>query len=120
MRISDWSSDVCSSDLAVDREAAAEAGGDLFVEDHRGRARRAFIDDDAHRVGADIDDGGSADRLFGGAQEIQPLLNLHAYRRRAWGRPDACRSEEHTSELQSIMRISSDVFCLKQKNIKYT
>src|SRR3546814_9541109 len=29
-----------------------------------------------------------------------------------------CRSEEHTSELQSLMRISSAVFCLKKKNIK--
>src|SRR3546814_6727078 len=30
--------------------------------------------------------------------------------------PDAYRSEEHTSELQSLMRISYAVFCLKQKN----
>src|SRR3546814_1503736 len=30
--------------------------------------------------------------------------------------PDLCRSEEHTSELQSLMRISYAVFCLKQKN----
>src|SRR3546814_5268707 len=40
---------------------------------------------------------------------------------RAWRRwPDSCaaaRSEEHTSELQSLMRISYDVFCLKTKNI---
>src|SRR3546814_9129788 len=32
------------------------------------------------------------------------------------GRPDAVRSEEHTSELQSLMRISYAVFCLKKKN----
>src|SRR3546814_9515363 len=32
----------------------------------------------------------------------------------------ACRSEEHTSELQSLMRISNAVFCLKKKNIKNT
>src|SRR3546814_4704237 len=31
-----------------------------------------------------------------------------------------CRSEEHTSELQSLMRISYAVFCLKKKNIKLT
>src|SRR3546814_6825845 len=34
-----------------------------------------------------------------------------------WG--SFCRSEEHTSELQSLMRISYAVFCLKKKNIKY-
>src|SRR3546814_6712951 len=32
----------------------------------------------------------------------------------------AARSEEHTSELQSLMRISYAVFCLKKKNIKQT
>src|SRR3546814_2042999 len=31
--------------------------------------------------------------------------------------PAACRSEEHTSELQSLMRISYAVFCLKKKNM---
>src|SRR3546814_9132395 len=37
-----------------------------------------------------------------------------------WGGPSKCRSrsEEHTSELQSLMRISYAVFCLKTKNIK--
>src|SRR3546814_2229068 len=33
-------------------------------------------------------------------------------------RPNAARSEEHTSELQSLMRISYDVFCLKKKRRK--
>src|SRR3546814_5216850 len=33
--------------------------------------------------------------------------------------PDVDRSEEHTSELQSLMRISYAVFCLKKKNNKY-
>src|SRR3546814_5127180 len=32
-----------------------------------------------------------------------------------WHRHEACRSEEHTSELQSLMRISYAVFCLKKK-----
>src|SRR3546814_19552642 len=32
---------------------------------------------------------------------------------------DLCRSEEHTTELQSLMRISYDVFCLKKKKTKY-
>src|SRR3546814_5283725 len=34
----------------------------------------------------------------------------------AFGREDLARSEEHTSELQSLMRISYAVFCLKKKN----
>src|SRR3546814_8925184 len=37
-----------------------------------------------------------------------------------WSRPNSGRSEEHTSELQSLMRISYAVFCLKQKNNKQT
>src|SRR3546814_4689764 len=38
----------------------------------------------------------------------------------AWRQPDAGRSEEHTSELQSLMRISYAVFCLKKKRNKNT
>src|SRR3546814_9789921 len=38
--------------------------------------------------------------------------------RRLAGDADTCRSEEHTSELQSLMRISYAVFCLKKKNKK--
>src|SRR3546814_3188737 len=81
MRISDWSSDVCSSDLI-------EA---MFIDDivHVANGRFQALLDDA--------------RLFG----------------RDWGfRLADTRSEEHTSELQSLMRISYAVFCLKKK--KYT
>src|SRR3546814_2845062 len=39
---------------------------------------------------------------------------------RSIGRNHATRSEEHTSELQSLMRISYAVFCLKKKTTKYT
>src|SRR3546814_8323811 len=50
-------------------------------------------------------------RLLGGLSSILRVL----------GRPHASRSEEHTSELQSLMRISYAVFCLKKKtNDKYT
>src|SRR3546814_7594788 len=44
--------------------------------------------------------------------------NYLRYMERA--RSDMLRSEEHTSELQSLMRISFSVFCLKKKNRKYT
>src|SRR3546814_9156762 len=62
-------------------------------------------------------------------QREQRSLDLHARRRglipipvATWSGLDACyeikvsRSEEHTSELQSLMRISYAVFCLKKKN----
>src|SRR3546814_5741825 len=80
MRISDWSSDVCSSDLLQPVEHAA-LGGRLLALACRRRFRRWALR----------------------------------------GRPEAvehARSEEHTSELQSLMRISYAVFCLKKKKKK--
>src|SRR3546814_4964973 len=50
------------------------------------------------------------------ATEHQPAEHLP---RRGGGRPGAQRSEEHTSELQSLMRISYAVFCLKKKKKIY-
>src|SRR3546814_7676415 len=60
------------------------------------------------------------------ADEVDRLLRPETLRRAetiadhlaALGAPPALRSEEHTSELQSLMRISYAVFCLKQKKIK--
>src|SRR3546814_4262321 len=83
MRISDWSSDVCSSDL-----------------DHR-RVDRERDRADAHLLW--LDDPFAAD-LPGGRDGA--LLDRVAV---------PGRSEEHTSELQSLMRISYAVFCLKKK-----
>src|SRR3546814_9017407 len=96
MRISDWSSDVCSSDLRhVFAVLLARLG---FVgEDHR----RVFAvrDDDQRRTCKDAIQG------FW-------IIDQHVAGRRAHEH----RSEEHTSELQSLMRISYAVFCLKKKN----
>src|SRR3546814_1035981 len=97
MRISDWSSDVCSSDL------------------------RRQSDDDAASQPRMAGDAGAASarlrrfRLFGARSRSRAL------RRRGGGEPYAAvrRSEEHTSELQSLMRISYDVFCLTNKT-QYT
>src|SRR3546814_4052965 len=109
MRISDWSSDVCSSDL-IDAEAREGAfvaakldpvqpdvGDDArrveFQEAalaRRGRAKGAAIP--AHAaIGVDR-------RVAGRARIAEPVPRM--------------RSEEHTSELQSLMRISYAVFCL--------
>src|SRR3546814_6632650 len=99
MRISDWSSDVCSSDLLV--------GG--------------VVVDDQMQV---LVLGGLA---VDGLEEPQPLLmsvELIGHRQYLAGKHVQCgkqgghRSEEHTSELQSLMRISYAVFCLKKKNKK--
>src|SRR3546814_9041328 len=96
MRISDWSSDVCSSDLGrlpglgqrdrqlrgpphlLDQPVVAAA---IELQPHQDRARESL--------------GDRGEQL---AHRVRPA-----------------RSEEHTSELQSLMRISYAVFCLKKK-----
>src|SRR3546814_3767472 len=116
MRISDWSSDVCSSDLLF----AAFVGGVveiLKLEDifrirqplvvaefvaHIGQDQQARRD--PQRQPGDVDDRISA-VLGKRAQGDREIIAPH--------RTD--RSEEHTSELQSLMRISYAVFCLKKK-----
>src|SRR3546814_10436293 len=92
MRISDWSSDVCSSDLQR-CEGPDEKGHDLFLAVLPKRFEGG--DQDDNDIGIfDGDTDGSGHVSIGSA---------------------AKRSEEHTSELQSLMRISYAVFCLKKK-----
>src|SRR3546814_3321848 len=108
MRISDWSSDVCSSDLHPRRKAPQR----LVKGDLEGKGPFAMPEIDQHRDRPPIQVH---------AQEMQPPV-LES--RRA-GRPEEsrilvlARSEEHTSELQSLMRISYAVFCLKKKQHKH-
>src|SRR3546814_7915264 len=110
MRISDWSSDVCSSDL----EGAGGRGCAGRRERHAGAAHRGLLrlgrDRAAVRPGQCVlparrQDGGLHGPGAGGAG-----------RRRDGDRDGPRRSEEHTSELQSLMRISYAVFCLKKNN----
>src|SRR3546814_10774270 len=95
MRISDWSSDVCSSDLHLQRlrDPAPEPG-----------ALHPLHLQPVGHVGRD-------------AEMREQRIGLEHHVDRPPVRPDA-RSEEHTSELQSLMRISYAVFCLKQKKIQ--
>src|SRR3546814_3253520 len=106
MRISDWSSDVCSSDLRPQR---AEQ---LPVRRRRASERGGAAGDRAacpgHARGPAPDRGAAA---FGGDHRARARGHRRDARVRRAG-----RSEEHTSELQSLMRISYDVFCLKKKN----
>src|SRR3546814_5896548 len=86
MRNSDWSSDVCSSDLLVlhERDTALVVGPELGGQG------------DGLRLGGDV--------LIASSLRT-PLAEVVAR-----------RSEEHTSELQSLMRTSYAVFCLYKKN----
>src|SRR3546814_960340 len=112
MRISDWSSDVCSSDLAPERRpTGAPVDRRLLADHHRGRllARRG------HRLVAP--GPRRAGRPGSGRLPRHDLGHRHAVRlaARPARRCPPWRSEEHTSELQSLMRISYAVFCLKKK-----
>src|SRR3546814_4769325 len=100
MRISDWSSDVCSSDL--DREFHRNGSFDL----------NAVGAPPAHSEG--IGDGHKAARLPAALVQ-RAVRGVAKQPGDPAGHP---RSEEHTSELQSLMRISYAVFCLKKKNKK--
>src|SRR3546814_8104364 len=122
MRISDWSSDVCSSDLALEAERAAT---DLAAAEQAEEARR--VADKAEREAAKADktkahaSGGSRAiglRTYYTAELVDPVAALKHYKQ---AQPEAlkARSEEHT-ELQSLMRISYAVFCLKKKTQKRT
>src|SRR3546814_8915233 len=88
MRISYWSSDVCSSDLARHEQWIFQVRA---IDHVRNRQQTIEIDraiDLEHVIGGQLRNVG----------QVLP------------------RSEEHTSELQSLMRISYAVFCLKKKN----
>src|SRR3546814_6527229 len=116
MRISDWSSDVCSSDLPVGLpEGRAQSRGV-----HEVGAQGAASDAEAHArclqaAGYSLAAGGL--RLLAGRRRGQ---RRHRLRPRGAGPRGGAlhRSEEHTSELQSLMRISYAVFCLKKKKHK--
>src|SRR3546814_9145666 len=125
LRISDWSSDVCSSDLlkCYDRLARhaldiVVAAGPRFLKCYDGGHL-----EDAHvvvaagprflkcydRPGYQVARTGVAAgprflKCYDGAREHRSIPSV--------------RSEEHTSELQSLMRISYAVLCLKKKNNK--
>src|SRR3546814_5401503 len=113
LRISDWSSDVCSSDLIFDDRAAERAAElEILGLDLR---RREFVRARVAKALVGIVDKGFAVEFvrarFGhrGDRHRAHLVEFGLVVRRK------DRSEEHTSELQSLMRISYAVFCLKKK-----
>src|SRR3546814_8866480 len=117
MRISDWSSDVCSSDLrAWPVAGAADRGQRRRTAVVRGpRRRRCALPDrvaggGGARLSATSDATRGTPKPVGAASAASFWF---AMRRPPKAR--GCRSEENTSELQSLMRISYAVFCLKTK-----
>src|SRR3546814_9321052 len=132
MRISDWSSDVCSSDLRDDAQGQGheiegeqiadhdtdarpqpgefagrlqQAGGEDFRDDGDGEIQigHGGLRERCRSVGAGL-------RFFNRWRTLSP-----SPRSPASPRCRSSRSEEHTSELQSLMRISYAVLCLKKK-----
>src|SRR3546814_10391368 len=108
MRISDWSSDVCSSDLrAMQKRPLFERWiGAGSCEDF---GRKHGLQGDSRHVAARID----GDRPVPVLRPARNCLQCLAPTARSAG--DLGRSEEHTYELQSIMRTSSAVSCWKRK-----
>src|SRR3546814_3880336 len=119
MRISDWSSDVCSSDLhhplhipegllgIKSRSFMIHQGSDIFVESLSldGDSGRDFSI--RHNRVTDC-----AGIIISRAPDILPAsLDVDVHQEAG----KVSRSEEHTSELQSLMRISYAVFCLKKQ-----
>src|SRR3546814_4547288 len=103
MRISDWSSDVCSSDL---RAVLPPRPCHAYGEPRRQRqGRLKHVVPGTHGRADPRRPAGGRRQRHQGARE-----GLFA----------GTRSEEHTSELQSLMRISYAVFCLKKKKKKNT
>src|SRR3546814_5170201 len=113
MRISDWSSDVGSSDLSlsVEDQCVQQAVQVLsrLCPPLRGKPRR-LVDDDRLRILVDDHVLRKSDFVFAEVNGAHPL-----HRRCSLYFGGHARSEEHTSELPSLMRISSAVFCLKKK-----
>src|SRR3546814_7909452 len=111
MRISDWSSDVCSSDLRGTTHPWGESRA-------RRKSRGARVgpslgpNPTAHLVGVGQRGSTSAQCTTDGSA---PLRRWPAPRPSLPSVSCQLRSEEHTSELQSLMRISYAVFCLKKK-----
>src|SRR3546814_3837810 len=93
MRISDWSSDVCSSDLQA----------------HHGIGEQVDADGLLHRNLADPEFRGNI------RERREHGIDRERTKHRQRTQQGRKRSEEHTSELQSLMRISYAVFCLKKK-----
>src|SRR3546814_2843110 len=116
MRISDWSSDVCSSDLMEERARDALVYLDRS-NDVLKLSQGEFVA--IGTLGSTFETGCPAIQqmyVYGNSARSFLLAVIVPDKKVVETR---LRSEEHTSELQSLMRISYAVFCLKKQKIKY-
>src|SRR3546814_7969063 len=125
MRISDWSSDVCSSDLHLNQDRRVLGRGADDAQQPVPRRQHGH-----HRIVDQAEEAGLA-QIVGGIEAFRRRHHQHQLASAGLGqrhhvstdmlqqlRLHLLRSEEHTSELQSLMRISYAVFCLKKKKKK--
>src|SRR3546814_9412900 len=110
MRISDWSSDVCSSDLIVERR---QKPAQKFI-----RGNGVGPVDDLDERSVEINEQARAIEKRRGWTRKDARIGTDRHQT-PFAVIDSGRSEEHTSELQSLMRISYAVFCLKKKTQKH-
>src|SRR3546814_3788315 len=115
MRISDWSSDVCSSDLCGERRRLSGTGDGQRA----GGGTRLLCGAEGGRVMSALTDltiAGARDLLAKGEISARELTAAHIAAVEAARSLNAfiTRSEEHTSEIQSLMRTTYAVFCWKK------
>src|SRR3546814_10141358 len=138
MRMSDWSSDVCSSDLFVRRrldETALEELEELLILADIGPSTAAKLTAELARskfgreVGPEEIRTALAEQIAAMLEPVaQPIDIERGHRPHVFlvvgvngaGKTTTIRSAEHTSELQSLMRISYAVFCLNKKKRNMT
>src|SRR3546814_7926855 len=132
MRISDWSSDVCSSDLTQCRQrrgrgslddnsiARTQSRGNFVASNEDRCVPRHYRRNDAQRFAVQFHPTRVVvDDQFGFQPQLGRMIKIAdgavqylELRQCTW--PTCFRSEEHTSELQSLMRISYAVLCLRK------
>src|SRR3546814_1729373 len=131
MRISDWSSDVCSSDLlsvefpgGANGECVARVAFGLELRSWRMDAYRTRLSDKQKPTLTDVTLVSDAPSTGDAWQRLSALADGVKFTRELVAEPanilypESFRSEEHTSELQSLMRISYAFLCLKKKKLK--
>src|SRR3546814_6107827 len=118
MRISDWSSDVCSSDLiSLPVEQLAASATRLGQGEYDTPVAHVARGDEVGLLARTLEHARTSIRqqlleieeMGAARQKLESELSIASDIQQA-------RSEEHTSELQSLMRISYAVFCLKKQN----
>src|SRR3546814_1916770 len=121
MRISDWSSDVCSSDLQAEAEARLSTARAQLAQGGTGEELGEALDSPvisqlrAQRARVSAEAAALSQRYGPGHPDLQRAQEQLRDLDKEINGEVRRRSEEHTSELQSLMRISYAVFCLKNK-----